>query len=254
MNVNLKIFLGTNPFLDAYTHSDWLGKVIFLGLIALSICSWVILLHKIWLTYRVKKNSAHFYAVFQLQKSNPLGLECENATRQKRPNPFFDLYSVLKKQTVDILNKNRKFANANNNGTSTEGPSYLSPSDVDLVDTHLLSVIAVQIKQLEKNLFILSTTVSLGPFLGLLGTVWGILTTFSELQTQGVGGTTNQMVLGGLSLALATTVLGLLDAIPALIGYNYLKNEIGSYATEMEGFSTEILSAVELQYRKVDVR
>ena len=76
-------------------------------------------------------------------------------------------------------------------------------------------------------------------------------TTFSELQAQSVG-STHQMVLGGLSLALATTVLGLLDAIPALVGYNYLKNTIRDFATEMEGFSNEILAAVELQYRKVD--
>lgn len=244
MDVNLNVFLGSNPFLDAYIHSDLLGKLIFIGLITLSICSWVILIHKIWLTYHVKKNSSQFYSSFQMQRGNPLGLELE-AARQKQFNPYFDLYSVLKKQTVDILNKNRKFA-------AQEGPSYLSPSDVDFVDTHLISNIATQVKQLEKNLFILSTTVSLGPFLGLLGTVWGILTTFSELQVQGAG--SNQMVLGGLSLALATTVLGLLDAIPALIGYNYLKNVIGSYQTEMENFSTEILAAVELQYRKVDVK
>jgi biopolymer transport protein TolQ len=249
MNVNQNIFL-MNPFIDAYVSSDWLGKFIFIGLVFLSVCSWVILIHKIWLTYRVKKNSAQFYAIFQLQRTNPLGLECENITKQNKPNPFFDLYSVLKKQTMDILNKNRKFGNKTD---VEEGTSYLSPSDVDFVDTHLLSAIASQIKQLEKNLFILSTTVSLGPFLGLLGTVWGILTTFSELQTQG-SGATNQMVLGGLSLALATTVLGLLDAIPALIGYNYLRNVIGSYQTEMEGFSTEILAAVELQYRRVDHR
>lgn len=248
MKVNQIIFL-MNPFIDAYVSSDWLGKLIFISLLFLSVCSWVILIHKIWLTYQVKKNSAQFYAVFQLQRTNPLGLECENPTKFNKLNPFFDLYTVLKKQTMDILNKNRKF------GTKVmvqEGSSYLSPSDVDFVDTHLLSTIAGQIKQLEKNLFVLSTTVSLGPFLGLLGTVWGILTTFSELQTQGAGAT-NQMVLGGLSLALATTVLGLLDAIPALIGYNYLRNVIGSYQTEMEGFSTEILAAVELQYRKVDV-
>ena len=86
--------------------------------------------------------------------------------------------------------------------------------------------------------------------MGLLGTVWGILTTFSELQS--ATGPTNQTVLSGLSLALATTVLGLIDAIPALIGYNYLKNSIRDFETDMEGFSTEILASVELQYRRVD--
>lgn len=250
MFVKINFFFAINPFIDAYTHSDFLGKLIFLGLIFLSICSWIILIHKVFLTYKARKHSSEFYNIFQLQRSNPLSLECETATKQKRPNPFFDLYSVLKKHTLDLLNKNRRFGQGAI-PNSQENSSYLSPSDIEFVDSHLMSTVAAQTKNLERNLFILSTIVSLGPFLGLLGTVWGILTTFSELQAQS-GGSTNQMVLGGLSLALATTVLGLLDAIPALIGYNYLKNTISVFETEMEGFSTEILASVEMQYRKVD--
>jgi len=61
------------------------------------------------------------------------------------------------------------------------------------------------------------------------------------------------MVLGGISLALATTVLGLIDAIPALIGYNYLKNSVRDFQTDMESFSNELLASVEMYYRKVDV-
>lgn len=251
MIVNTNLFFASNPFFDAYIHSDFLGKLIFIGLVVLSIASWVILLHKTWLTYRARKHSAQFYAVFQLQRSNPLSLECEQTSKKNQPNPFFDLYAVLKKHTMDILNKNRRFGQSISKGANDNSYSYLSPSDIEFVDTHLMSTIASQTQHLERNLFILATVVSLGPFLGLLGTVWGILTTFSELQAQGGGGT-NQMVLGGLSLALATTVLGLLDAIPALIGYNYLKNAINSFETDMEGFSTEILAAVEMQYRKVD--
>ena len=60
-------------------------------------------------------------------------------------------------------------------------------------------------------------------------------------------------ILGGLSLALATTVLGLVDAIPALIGYNYLKNSIRDFELDMEGFAHETLASVEMQYRKVDL-
>lgn len=243
MNVNTKIFLASNPFFSAYTESDFLGKLIFLSLVSLSIVSWVILLHKTYLTFRARRNSLQFYNYFQMQKANPLSLESEQANKLKTPNPFLDIYTILKKHTVDILNKNRRFGQ--------EQISYLSPSDIDFVDAHLMNAIAQQTKHLEKNLFILSTIVSLGPFLGLLGTVWGILTTFSGLQE--ASGSTSQMVLGGLSLALATTVLGLIDAIPALIGYNYLKNVIHGFETEMEGFSTEILAAVEMQYRKVDL-
>lgn len=246
-------FLASNPFFDAYLQSDFLGKLIFIGLFALSIFSWILIVYKGWLTHRARKYSIQFYEAFELQRSNPLSLECENSTKRKQPNPFLDLYLVLKKHTIEILNKNRRFSQQNNTaGENENAVSYLSPADIDIVQAHLMSTIANQTKHLEKNLFFLSTIVSLAPFLGLLGTVWGILTTFSELQAQGGGGT-HQMVLGGISLALATTVLGLIDAIPALIGYNYLRNSINDFQIEMDGFSNEILASVEMQYRKVDV-
>lgn len=251
MYVN-NIILAGNPFFEAYTQSDVLGKLIFLGLYTLSICSWFVLLHKLWVTYQAKKYAGRFHEVFQMQRANPLGLDFENLPKKKNINPFFDLYKVLKKHSLEVLAKNRHFNRLNDSTESTPAAaSTLSLSDVDFVASHLSTQVALEIKNLEKNLYILSTTVSLAPFLGLLGTVWGILTTFSELQTQ-ASGNTHQMVLSGLSLALATTVLGLIDAIPALIGYNYLKSTIRDFATDMEGFSNEILAAVELQYRKVE--
>lgn len=234
--------IGSNPFFEAYSQSDLLGKLIFIGLIALSICSWIILIHKFWLTHQAQKAAAQFYNSFQTQKMSPLSVEVENTPYLL--HPFRALYSILKKTTVELLNKNRHFSEKGK-------PPYLSPIDIDYVEGHLATGIARETKEMEKNLFILATVVSLGPFLGLLGTVWGILTTFSEMQSQ-TGSGNPQAFLGGLSLALATTVLGLVDAIPALIGYNYLKNSIRDFQTEMEAFAQEILSSVEMQYRKVD--
>lgn len=253
MKVNINIFLcNSNPFYDAYIHSDFLGKIIFIALIFLSVITWIVLLHKIWQTHQARKNAARFYEIFQLQKQNPLSLETHLPGQVPVANPFQELYSLLKKHTLDILNKNKHFSQKRELSPHTPEIAYLSPSDIDYVEAHLSTNIAHQTKSLEKNLFILATVVSLAPFLGLLGTVWGILTTFSELQTQAAG-STHQMVLGGLSLALATTVLGLVDAIPALIGYNYLKNNIRDFEIEMEGFSTEILACIEMQYKKVDL-
>jgi biopolymer transport protein TolQ len=105
---------------------------------------------------------------------------------------------------------------------------------------------------LEKDLFILSTSVTLAPFLGLLGTVWGILVTFSELQAGSSAGS-NTAIIGGLSTALSTTVLGLVIAIPALIAYNYLKNNLRMFTSDMEDFLHNLISTLELQYRKVDI-
>lgn len=249
MQTNIPIILADNPFFDAYIHSDFLGKLIFICLFALSVCSWIVIIHKFLLTQQARREAFRFYEAFRLQKLNPLNLEYEKFS-PKQTNPFLDLYGVLKKQSLDLLKKNRHFGLVQDNGSGQES-TYLSLSDIDFIAAHLSTHMAHQIKNLEKNLYILSTTVSLAPFLGLLGTVWGILTTFSELQNQAAG-SSHQMVLGGLSLALATTVLGLIDAIPALVGYNYLKNSIRDFSTEMDGFSNEILASVELQYRKVD--
>lgn len=229
-----------NPFFDAYIQSDILGKLIFLGLVSLSIISWIILVHKFLVCRDAKKNSQTFWDSFQTQRLNPLGLETS-----KNNSPFEELYSVLKKYTLEILNKNARFGD-----TKNEAAPSLSGADLDFVQAQLMTGVSNQTKNLEKNLFILSTVVTLAPFLGLLGTVWGILTTFSEMQT--LGGSGHASILSGLSLALATTVLGLLDAIPALIGYNYLKNSIRDFQTDMESYSNEMLASVELQYRRVD--
>ena len=86
MNVN-SIILANNPFFDAYIQSDYLGKLIFLGLIALSIVSWIILIHKVWITYQAKKLSLQFQRAFLLHKANPLSMEYDNLLNKNRPNP-----------------------------------------------------------------------------------------------------------------------------------------------------------------------
>lgn len=239
MNVKL-LLLASHPFINAYIQSDFLGKLIFLALGFLSIISWVLLIYKIWLIQKMQGMSRDFRHQFIQSKHRLLEIEMDHA----KSNPFWSMYSVLKRYSIDLLDKNRQFGKANSSSKSV----YLSPSDLDFVGAHLYNEVAMQTKFLEKNLFVLATVVSLAPFLGLLGTVWGILTTFSQLQMQGG----SQVVLGGLSMALATTVLGLVDAIPALVGYNFLKNKIREFQTDMDGFATEMLATAELQYRKVD--
>ncbi|MBI2812374.1 MAG: MotA/TolQ/ExbB proton channel family protein [Candidatus Melainabacteria bacterium] len=236
-------------FVTAYAESDFLGKLIILGLISLSILCWVVLVQKIWLTRQVEQVSKAFHKAYYLNKDRLLHLELEELPKPKNRmviHPYAEIFRELKSKTVEILNKNNYFS-------KKEGShSFLSSSDLEIVETHVLTTISAQTKKLEKNLFILSTIITLGPFLGLLGTVWGILVTFSELHTGGTAGS-NTAVLGGLSTALSTTVLGLVIAIPALISYNYLKNAVKTYSSDMEDFLYELLSSVELQYRKADV-
>lgn len=230
-----------HPFIQSFFESDWMGKSIYLGLLALSIISWTLLIQKLFLATRAKKQAEQFASAFRRQKQNPLQVEFSSET--PGPNPLFAVYQVLKKQTLEILQKNRHVAK---NG-------YLSPSDFDYINALVGATIITEIQRIDKNSFILSTIVTLAPFMGLLGTVWGILVTFAGLQDHQAGGT-NQTVLAGLSLALTTTILGLIVAIPALIGYSFAKNATKELHTQLETFSNEMVACVELQYRQVDVK
>lgn len=233
-----------NPFVTAYVQSDWFGKGIFWGLFILSALSWTILIHKAWVFYQVKRLSAEFSSLFS--EKDPLGMQFPGYAKGhllEVPHPFFEIYKAVKQKTLQIIGRNHFF------DPNRESPMFLSEADLDLVESQMHSALATQAKNLEKNLFILSTVVTLGPFLGLLGTVWGILLTFSQLQLRSIS-SGNTAMLSGLSMALATTVIGLVVAIPAIVGYNYLKNSAREYRREMEDFSQLLLTAVELQYRK----
>lgn len=241
-----------HAFTSAFSHSDFFGKLVFLGLFFLSFVCWVTLLYKIWMLKQVRKNSVRFFRSIEQQKGTLLSLPIEGSpvSRYKEiPQPFTRIFSVLKTKTLELLEKNHYFINSTH---EPERSVYLSRADIQLVETHVYSTILTQKERLEKNLFILPTITTLAPFLGLLGTVWGILVTFSGLQMSG-NFSSNTIVLGGLSTALATTVLGLLIAIPSLVAYNYLKQAIKSYLCDMQDFGQLLLSTIELQYRKVDL-
>jgi biopolymer transport protein TolQ len=230
--------LAVTSITTAYTQSDAFGKLIFIAIFAVSLLSWLVIVNKVRLAQSVRLSEKRFTEKFSSFKQNPLGVA---ESKGEGFDPFSELYQTMRSQTLEILNKNRR------DGSET----YLSPSDISLVESHLSTAIAEKTRQLSSNLFVLSTAQSLAPFLGLLGTVWGILITFSELTTGAVAG--NQAVLGGLAMALATTVLGLVVAIPALIGYGYLRQQVRDFTLDMENMVTEMLVAVEMQYRKVDV-
>jgi biopolymer transport protein TolQ len=247
------VLANVGAFVTAYAQSDFLGKIIILALISLSILCWIVLIQKVWTTRQVDQISKAFRRAYQLNKERLLHLDLEELPKPRNkfvPHPYAEIFRELKQKTVEILNKNHYFTEKH--AGKGDAQVYLSPTDLEIVETHVLTTISTQTKILEKNLFILSTIITLAPFLGLLGTVWGILITFSELNSGGVAGS-NAAVLGGLSTALSTTVLGLIIAIPALISYNYLKNAIKNASSDMEDFFYQLLSSVELQYRKADI-
>ncbi len=218
--------LTSNPFIEAFVESDAIGKLIFIALIVLSIISWSIILQKIWLLYQVKETSFAFRRTFQEHKNTPLTIQYQARNRPEYPNSFFIIYEIVKTKTKELFGKNQQ--------------EVLSSDDIACLDVATESAIASLKKYLDKHLYILSTIVTLAPFLGLLGTVYGILITFSGMKADPINAS-NQAVLGGLSLALTTTVIGLINAIPALIGYNALKNSVQGFEVEMNRFATEVV-------------
>jgi biopolymer transport protein TolQ len=246
----LQILASMKSFTDAYAQSDFAGKLIIWGLAGLSIVCWITLLYKIWQAQKVKKASFLFGKAIEKHKDHLLTLESSifpPALPSHIPHPFATIYFVLKNKTIELLNKKAFFLEK----TGKPNELYLTPSDIEMLEQHVASTISDQYKILEKNLFLLSTIATLAPFLGLLGTVWGILVTFSGLNSGAAA--SNSAILGGLSTALSTTVLGLVIAIPALVSYNYLKNNLKHYSSDMESFLYQLISTLELQYRKVDL-
>ncbi|MFT4553448.1 MAG: biopolymer transport protein TolQ [Chlamydiales bacterium] len=245
--------LGSSVIFEAYVNSDFFGKLIFIALFLLSASSWALLIYKLWLLNTVRTVSEAFREVTRKRRQNFFSLDkLAPSCPGEVENSFLEIYCTLQRMTLEILQKNKNFIQRKHGEFDEEMEVHLSPTDVESVEVQLQTVVGAQRKALEKNVFFLSTVVSLAPFLGLLGTVWGILVTFGDLQSH-ASGNANEMVLGGLSMALGTTVLGLVVAIPAIIAHSYLKQSIRDFETEMENFSTELLGIVEMLYRKVDV-
>lgn len=237
-------------FSSAYAQSDFFGKLIILSLVILSLLCWIVLIQKLWQTRKSQQIANAFEQALKPHLQEILQVKIQAMPKPSNPyipHPFGFIFHNFQEKTMEILNKNLYFAQHHQQSEEV----FLSSKDIDIIESHVLTTISSQTKSLEKNLFLLSTITTLAPFIGLLGTVWGILVTFSGFNTGGAV-SSNTAVLGGISTALVTTVLGLVIAIPALVGYNYLKATLKNYTSDMQDFLYQLLSTVELQYRRVD--
>lgn len=225
-------------FIDA----DGFGKMVYLGLLILSFFSWVILIDKIRLSKNLNQRSLRFEDLLR-KKGHTLLAEIE----KKEESPYSLIFASVQQKTLELLERNRFFLQSQKLAKDT----FLSQSDMERIKAHAEASILTQIKHMEKYIFVLPMVVTLAPFLGLLGTVWGILVTFSHIESASSLG--NTQVLSGLAMALGTTVLGLLVAIPALVGHNYIRSKVKDFIFNMENFSHKMISDIELQYRKVEV-
>lgn len=199
------------------------AKTVLSILLFLSILSWAIIIEKARLSWRIKRESRKFMRLIQMKiKWNDLYLQSRNF----RYSPFARIYRKIY-HSIPFRAENRS------DPTTVESPQGIS--DVSTVMSPLFNTaLSGEISILEKRMIILSTTVSISPFLGLFGTVWGIMSAFLNM---GIKGSADISAVGpGIAEALMTTVAGLAVAIPAVVAYNYFVDKFNRLEKEVESF------------------
>jgi len=232
----------SNP-LELLARSTLVAKGVLLILGVLSIVSWAIILHKLWTLGRARRQSDSFLEVFR--RSNKFS-EVQAVCRSLNDSPLVGLFLAGYAELTAQLRQTTP------NGDPGEGANPRSPAarpilkSLTAVDRALMRASVVEVNKLEHRITFLATTASIAPFVGLFGTVWGIMNAF--LGIGATGSTSLGTVAPGIADALITTAAGLLAAIPAVVAYNYLSNRVKLGAAQMDDFSMEFLNIAERNF------
>jgi biopolymer transport protein TolQ len=221
------------------------GVLLILGV--LSIWSWAIILYKLWTLGRARRQSDSFLEVFR--RSNKFS-EVQAVCRSLGDSPLVGLFQAGYAELTAQLRQTTPNgdpgagAGAGANPRSPAGRPILK--SLTAVDRALMRASVVEMNKLEHRITLLATTASIAPFIGLFGTVWGIMQAF--LGIGATGSTSLGTVAPGIADALVTTAAGLFAAIPAVIFYNYLSNRVKLGAAQMDDFSMEFLNIAERNF------
>ena len=203
-----------------------------LGILLLfSIISWALIVEKWWQFRRVRRQTLGFVKIFREGRRPSI---VHAAARKHRDSPLAQLYAAAYTEVSgvpDVIDH-----------VIEDGDEGLPPDRLDAVHRAMRRAAGLEVAQLERYLPFLATTASSTPFIGLFGTVWGIMSAFHGIGTQ--GSASLAVVAPGISEALIATAAGLAAAIPAVIGYNYFVNRVRHWATEMDGFMLDLLNVL----------
>lgn len=210
-------------------------KLVLLVLVYFSVVSWAIIFLKFKTIHKAKKDSDAFLEFFWSKKRFDLIQQnLKNFSHSPLTVLFRDGYHEL------VRNQKQQESDDTNFGIELRG--------ADNVARALRRATTQEIQRLEKFLTFLATTGSTAPFIGLFGTVWGIMDSFRSIgQT---GSASLAVVAPGISEALVATAIGLVAAIPAVVAYNHFVNKVNVLTGEMDNFSQEFLNIVEHMSRR----
>jgi biopolymer transport protein TolQ len=219
-----------------------MGVLITLGL--LSVVCWSIIFYKLWVFRRSERQSVSFLDVFR--RSNKFS-EVQAVCRSLGESPLVGLFQAgYAELTAQLRQSAPPDTIEPPVGSPKTGAARPTLKSLTAVDRALTRASVIEVNKLEKRLPILATTASVAPFIGLFGTVVGIMMAF-----QGIGqtGSTNLSVVApGIADALVATAAGLVAAIPAVVAYNHLSNRVRLFATEMDDFAMEFLNIAERNF------
>jgi biopolymer transport protein TolQ len=204
--------------MDMVTETGLVAKIVLLILLGFSLLSWGIIIAKAGLFRRAQVQSGRFVRAFR--RANRLQ-ELSSVSEQFRPSPLVAIFDGA----VQELQR----CGSNPRTQSVHRATQIAASE--------------ELTRLENRLTWLATTGSIAPFVGLFGTVWGIIDAFHGLGNAGAA--TLRAVAPGISEALITTAAGLFAAVPAVIAYNFFLQQIREFAARMDDFSLELLNIID---------
>lgn len=216
--IHLFAFAIGGEVMDMVSNTGLVAKFVLLILLVFSLLSWTIIVSKYNLFRRAALQSSRFVKVFR--RANRLQ-ELTAVAEQFKPSPLVSVFEGA----VEELKK----GGAASRTTSVQRATQIAASE--------------ELTRLESRLTWLATTGSVAPFVGLFGTVWGIIDAFHGLGDAGAA--TLRAVAPGISEALITTAAGLFAAVPAVVAYNYFLQRIREFAARMDDFSLELLNIID---------
>ncbi|OGV64326.1 MAG: hypothetical protein A3K19_28150 [Lentisphaerae bacterium RIFOXYB12_FULL_65_16] len=229
----------TGVVVYAFQQSDTVGRGIVVLLFLVSMYVWIIIIEKGTMVGRARRGSRHFLRMFDRTVS-PLDLALQI---EQFHGPMARIYAAGVEEVMDVLEVDPNLVEQHCRRRTL--PRALSPYEIDKIRSTLEHAVAAEITALESRLGLLGTAVTLSPFLGLLGTVWGILAVFVGIAQQ--GRMEIVAIAPGISGALLTTVAGLTVAIPAVIGFNLIGSSIRQTTVDMDNFVEDFLARLKLQ-------
>lgn len=227
----------TGGTLEMIQRTGLIARLVLLTLLAFSVGSWAIIIYKGLALSRARSHSDTFLEIFR--KSNKFS-DVSSVCVQLKASP---LVGVFQAGYAEVNQQVRTPVAAASGGAPSGRPVMRS---LDALSRSLARAATVEATRLERRISFLATTASVTPFVGLFGTVWGIMTAFGDIGR--MGSANLAVVAPGIAEALITTAAGLAAAIPAAVFYNMFNSKIRQMTAQIDDFSLEFLNIVERNF------